>query len=240
MSPINSLDKMSLFINTENMKKEMITLSQDQLKTFKVINSFIDKHITREQAASLLGLSTGQITRIKKGIVESGAESLIHKNTGRKPVHAIKEEVKELILKIRSNPDFDGINFLHFQEILEDDYKIKISYSSLISILKTRGYESPKKKKTRHRTHQRKRKKHPGQLIQIDATPFEWFGDNSKYALHGAIDDATGNIVGLDMTQNECLYKKFSVEPEGESIFVSLSNKTDIDEVLCIKHPHTP
>ena len=331
------------------MKKGWITLSQEQLKTYKVINSFIDKQITRDQAAQLLGLSTRQISRLKKGIVTSGAESLIHKNTGRKPAHALKEEMKEEILKIRSNPDFDGINFLHFQEILEDEYKIKISYSSLTSILKNQGYESPKKKKTRRRTHRRKRKEHPGQLIQIDATPFEWFGGNTKYALHGAIDDATGQIVGLYMTQNECLFgyletmrqccldfgvaqslysdnhtifrspktgkltveeliagqsvnltqfgrsmnelgidiifakspqakgrvermwdtlqgrlpvefarrkihtveqanrfleqeyraifnKKFSVEAEGESIFVPLGNKVDIDEILCIKH----
>ena len=128
------------------MKKGWITLSQEQLKTYKVINSFIDKHISRDQAAQLLGLSTRQISRLKKGIVTSGAESLIHKNTGRKPAHALKEEMKEEILKIRSNPDFDGINFLHFQEILEDEYKIKISYSSLTSILKNQGYESPKEK----------------------------------------------------------------------------------------------
>ncbi len=33
-------------------------------------------------------------------------------------------------------------------------------------------------------------------LIQMDATPFEWFDDNNKYSLHGAIDDASGEIVG--------------------------------------------
>lgn len=85
-------------------------------------------------------------------------------------------------------------------------HKIDISYTSLSSILKISGIESPLKKKIRNRTHRRKRKEHPGQLIQIDATPFEWFGNSAKYALHGAIDDATGDIVGLYMTQNECLF----------------------------------
>ena len=47
----------------------MITLSQKQLKTFEVIHRFIDKSITRQQAAELLGLSTRQITRLKKGIL---------------------------------------------------------------------------------------------------------------------------------------------------------------------------
>lgn len=184
----------------------MITLSQKQLKTFKVINSFIDKSISRQQAAELLSLSTRQITRLKKGILESGAESLIHKNTGIKPAHAFSEEKKEMILKIHSLPEFQTVNFLHFKDILSDKYEIHLSYSSLYSILKNAGIKSPKKKKIRKRTHRRNRKKHPGQLIQVDATPYEWFGGNKKYALHGAIDDATGQIVGLYMTQNECLY----------------------------------
>ena len=35
---------------------------------------------------------------------------------------------------------------------------------------------------------------------------YAWFsGDRKKYALHGAIDDATGQVTGLDMTKNECL-----------------------------------
>ncbi len=71
------------------MKEGMITLSQKQLKTLAVINRFIDKSITRQQTAGLLSLSTRQITRIKKGVLETSAESLIHKNMGRKPPHAL-------------------------------------------------------------------------------------------------------------------------------------------------------
>lgn len=188
------------------MKEGMITLSQKQLKTLTVINRFIDKSISRQQAAELLGLSTRQITRLKKGILTSGAESLIHKNTGRKPTHAVSDETKEAVLLIYSRPELSGVNFLHFKDILLADFGISISYSALSSILKNEGFESPKKKKIRRRTHRRKRKPHPGQLIQIDATPFEWFGGSSKYALHGAIDDATGKVTGLFLTQNECLY----------------------------------
>lgn len=188
------------------MKEGKITLSQDQLKTLTVINRFIDKSISRQQAAELLGLSTRQITRLKKGVLTSGAGSLIHKNTGRKPAHAVSDETKEAVLKIYSHPELSGVNFLHFKEILLADFGIAISYSALSSILKNAGLESPKKKKIRHRTHRRKRKPHPGQLLQIDATPYEWFGGNTKYALHGAIDDATGKVTGLFLTQNECLY----------------------------------
>ena len=174
------------------MKEGMITLSQEQLKTLTVINRFIHKSISRQQAAELLGLSTRQISRLKKGVLTSGADALIHKNTGRKPAHSLTDETKEAILSIYSRPELSGVNFLHFKDILLADFGIHISYSALSSILKNAGFESPKKKKIRHRTHCRKRKPHPGQLIQIDATPFEWFGGSHKFALYGAIDDATG------------------------------------------------
>ena len=174
-------------------------MSQKQLKTFKVINSFIDKSITRQQAAELLGLSTRQITRLKKRLLSSGAHSLIHKNTGRKPAHAVSDETKEAVLKIYSRLELSGVNFLHFKDILVADFGITLSYSALSSILKNAGFESPKKKKIRHRTHRRKREPHPGQLIQIDAIPYEWFGDPVKYPLHGAIDDASRQIVGSSL-----------------------------------------
>lgn len=188
------------------MKEGKITLTMKQLKRYQVICSYIDKQITRREAAELLSLSERQITRLKKGVVESGAEFLIHKNTGKKPVHSISNEVKEAILKIKKTNSLKNVNFLHFKEILSEEYSIEISYSSLYSILKNAEIKSPMKKKIRHRKFRRKRKPHFGQLVQIDATPFEWFDKKVKYTLHGAIDDATGKIVGLYMTEHECLF----------------------------------
>jgi transposase InsO family protein len=44
----------------------------------------------------------------------------------------------------------------------------------------------------------------------MDATPYAWFsGDRGMCALHGAIDDATGQVTGLYMTKNECLHGYF-------------------------------
>ena len=101
------------------MKEGMITLSQEQLKTLTVINRFIDRSVSRQQAAELLGLSTRQNTRLKKGVLASGAESLIHKNTGRKPSHVVSDETEEAILSI--------------------------SYAASSGILKNASFESPQK-----------------------------------------------------------------------------------------------
>ena len=52
---------MSQFDRLKLMKEGNIALSQKQLKTLTVINRYIHKDITRQQAADLLGLSTRQI-----------------------------------------------------------------------------------------------------------------------------------------------------------------------------------
>jgi hypothetical protein len=42
-------------------------------------------------------------------------------------------------------------------------------------------------------------------LWQTDATPYEWLGKEvGKFALHAAIDDATGIVVGARFTEHEC------------------------------------
>ena len=42
-------------------------------------------------------------------------------------------------------------------------------------------------------------------MLQADASPFNWFGGEKKFSLHGFIDDATGKLTGLYLCENECL-----------------------------------
>lgn len=50
----------------------------------------------------------------------------------------------------------------------------------------------------------RPRRKYQGELIQMDASSFNWFGDEITH-LHLAIDDASGNIVGAYFDTQETL-----------------------------------
>jgi hypothetical protein len=189
------------------MKERYITLSQKQLKRLRVLHAYVDKRIDRKRAAELLSLSERQISRLKKGLVIEGEMSLVHKNTGKKPAHALSGEIKKEILRIYRMPEHNGVNFSHFQDILaEKPYNISISYTPLSNLLKSCCNESPlKKRRNPLQKKMRERKSRPGELIQIDASPYEWFGGKSKFALHAGIDDAEGKIVGMYMTESECL-----------------------------------
>lgn len=214
------------------------------------MNAYIDGTIDRRRASELLSLSERQISRLKKGLMTQGETFLIHKNSNRKPAHAINCELKKRILQIHSLPEFESVNFLHFNEVLAEEYDIQISYSALSSILKSAAIKSPKSKKVKRRRNRRKRRDCPGELIQIDATPFDWFKNGKMLSLHGAIDDATGEVVGLYLCENECLSGYFetmrqcvlshgvpqSIYSDNHTIFRSpKAGKLTVEEVIAGK-----
>ena len=186
-------------------------MSQKQLNRHAVIARVIDGLLTNAEAAASLGISERQVIRLKKGVVAEGAAALIHKNTNRKPTHALSDHLVNRIVALKSKDTYTNANFLHFQELLERNEGIKVSYSALHAVLSQAGIKSPKKRRRFKPHRRRKRKDQAGLLIQMDATPFEWFGGETKFSLHGAIDDATGQIAGLYLTKNECLHGYWEV-----------------------------
>lgn len=186
-------------------------MSLEQHKVLDIINKAISGYITVQEAASKLELSTRQIQRLKKKVALEGPAALIHKNTLRKPAHSLTTETIEAVLEKKSLPAYKNANFAHFREILEEDDNIVLSYSTLHRLLSANSHKSPKTKR-RFKAHKRRKpREQQGSLIQVDATPFAWFSDGIPYALHGAIDDATGQITGLYLTKNECMNGYYEV-----------------------------
>ena len=188
-----------------------ILMSQEQIKRYIVIHKSQEGQISVKDAATALNLSVRQVIRLRKGVSINGAQALIHKNQGRPPAHKTTEEVIKAIISHKSSDKYKDANFKHFQELLAKHEKIEVNYSLIHRLLTEAGIQSPKKRR-RFKPHRRRnRKAQEGLLIQIDATPFAWFGDDQAYALHGAIDDATGKIVGLYITKHECLQGYFEI-----------------------------
>lgn len=185
-------------------------MTQRELDKLRTINQVIDKVITVRTAAELLNLSERQVLRLKGGVMSYGEAFLIHKNRGRKPEHAISEELKETIISLKQSK-YQSANFMHFREILEEFENIIISYPAVHRILSDAGIKSPKKHRKTKAHHRRKRKAQVGMLVQVDSSPHVWIEGKKPFDLHGAIDDATGKILGLYFTKNECLEGYFKV-----------------------------
>ena len=166
---------------------------------------------TLAQAASACGYSVVRMCQLKKLYVAEGLSCLDNKNTGRPPVNKTPEALKNRVVALYATPAYSGINFKYFTECLEHYEGIKINYNTLRNIMLEYGIKSPEahriKKPKVHRP--RVRRDNFGDLLQVDGTPYAWFfrfGNNKRYCMVGAIDDATRKIMALYITEFECLY----------------------------------
>ena len=183
-------------------KKEMIKL--------QVVEKLIGKSITLKEAALILELSSRQVLRLKKGVILNGALSVVHKNKARKPANAIDERLRQKIIGLKKSDDYQKANFSHFKELVEKHEEIIVSIQTMHRILKTAGLSSPRKHKKAKKYIRRARKPAEGIMAIFDASPYEWI-EGITCNLHGAIDDATGKILGLRIEAQECLKGYFNV-----------------------------
>lgn len=237
------------------MEVRYLMNKKEELKAH-IIKCCVDGNMTVKQAANRLGFSERYIKKLKARYKKYGVSSMLHGNCGRQPKRTLDIALKQKILDIRKQPEFDTVNVMHFKDILEEKYKIIVSYSFLYNFLKENNIKSPRKHRKTKLHHRRNRRSKIGELLQIDATPHEFFiGDNNKYTLHGLIDDASGQITGLYMCKNECMQGYFEVirqtlknfgVPEniyadGSSIFFTTKkDKLTLEEQLSgIEEPNT-
>ena len=195
---------------------------------------------TLKQVASITGYSTRQLTNLKKKYTKQGTKAFENGHKGMKPKNRIPNNIKRQIVNIYKT-EFLGFNFHFFVKALDEFYDIHYSYKTIYKLLTSAGIDSPekrhiKKNKPVHRP--RYRRERAGELVQIDATPYQWFqwcGDTAYYALHGAIDDAEGCITGLCMTENECSYGYYDIlEQTVDNRGVMLEVYSDRSAIFCV------
>jgi len=188
------------------MNNERITLTMKEKRTNDILVKLIAREITTNDAMRLTGLSERQIYRKKKAYKENGIESVPHKNRNKSTGRGYSQELRNQILNLYLE-EYNGWNFYHFNDTLQDYHNIEVSDSFVYNLLTSNGIESPYKYKKRKETHPpRERKENAGELLQVDASKHQWFyGDDEFYHLHGAIDDATGIVTSCFFAKEETI-----------------------------------
>jgi transposase len=171
-----------------------------------LIAGAIDGKYTNREVAAKLGLSEREVKYIKRRYREIGPDAVVHGNTGRHPRNYISDEVRARIRELRQSETYRDTNFSHFHELIVEREHLDISYSSLCGLLKAAGIKSPKShRKGRRGFSPRQPRALFGELLQTDASEYDWAGRGERWALHGYLDDATGSPLGLYFCKNECL-----------------------------------
>ena len=175
---------------------------------FSAISRFISRSVSAKETAMLLGISERYVRKLANRIRSEGPSCLSHGNKGIKPPLKTDPATESRITDLYKDK-YSCFNFSHFLKFLNNAENIKISYGALFRILSDAGFKSPRaqhKKKKNNSHPSRPRRTSFGELLQIDASIHPWFrGYGTKYALHGAIDDATGTVMGLWFDHQETL-----------------------------------
>jgi transposase len=225
-------------------REETYHMTEKEMARLTIANKLMEKAITVKKAAEILGLSTRQTLRIKKGVSLFGPQAAVHANRNKKPANTTEPNLKAMVVNLKKDKYADA-NFTHFTELLKEVEDITLSRPTVHRILRAAGIVSPRKKRKikAHRT--RARKDCPGLMVHLDASPYAWLGPD-ELSLHGSIDDASGKIMGLYLSKEECLEGYFEVTrymirqfgipastySDRHTIFFSPKNKLSIEEQL--------
>ena len=181
-----------------------IKMSIRQARRVFILEQLSGGKTTNDEGAKALGLSVRQVQRIKSSFGLEGISSLIHGNSGLKPHNFISYTIRDLVAE-RAELLWKGASAQHMTELLFDETGVVISAKTMVRILKENGVDLPFSHKGPRKRRGRKRRSRFGEMLQIDASPFDWLSNGSMLSMHGAIDDATGRVVALWLEPAECL-----------------------------------
>jgi transposase len=171
--------------------KDMIAMSQEDLRRLGVIHKVTDKRVTQVEAAGMLDLSDRQIRRIIARVQEDGDKGIIHASRGQPSHNATDPKIKKRAINL-CKETYEGFGPTLASEKLFERDKIEISRETLRQWLRHEKLPYKDRKKRPHRQW-RERKHHYGQMVQMDGSHHDWFEKRGPWCvLMGYIDDATG------------------------------------------------
>jgi len=177
------------------MRKDILNMSQKELVRLHVIKKAIEKAITQKAASEQVGLSERQVRRHVKKLKEFGDEGILHGGRGRKSWKKISEDERSKIMKIYKKRYWDFGPTLATEK-LEEERGIEISRETLRKWLIAEGLRPKQRKRKKHRQ-KRERKRHFGDMVQIDGSHHDWLESRGpRLVIMGYIDDATSKVHG--------------------------------------------
>jgi len=192
----------------------MTTLTMKDEKRIAVIQRVFRGELTVVEAAMVLGVSERQCYRIKARVKQQGVKGVVHGNRGRPSRHKVKEKTVKRVVQL-ARGKYQGFNDHHLTEKLKEQEQIELSRERVRRILRAHGIASPNKRRgIKHRS-RRERRASEGMMLQVDGSPHDWLqGRGPPLCLIGAIDDATGKVMGALFVRAESSWAYFKLFSE--------------------------
>lgn len=177
-------------------------MSSKEQRTYQLCQDCLSGRLTIQELSTLLPKSYRQTQRLVKKIQLQGLIGVKHGNTDKIPHNKTSMQIETDIKDFLKN-DYYDFNLTHFREMLEDKEGIIAGRNIIHRIAKKNGLVKRPKRRVSSKKHKpRARLPMSGMLIQFDGSVETWF-NGIVCDLIGGIDDATGEIVGLEFFHGE-------------------------------------
>jgi len=186
------------------INKKYLPLTQEELEKRTIMEKYCSKHIKQSDWAIKLWISIRQFRRLVKSYKEQWDIWLMHWLRGKNSNHH-KDKKKELeIIEIMNETIYHDFWPTFLSEELAKR-GIKISVESLRKLMIREGKREGKKQRDMQLRNRRQRKAITWEMIQYDGSYHHWFEErlDEEFCLLVAIDDATGKLMQLWMSDNE-------------------------------------
>lgn len=142
MENVNNNSTNNQVVEKELPKKK---LSKTERKKLRIITKLINGEINGTEAAKKLDITTRQVRNLKRQVLNEGRDGVIHKNKNYKPYNTYDEEISTFVCKLYRK-SFRGTNFSEFARIIEEDYGVLASRSTIYNFLRRGHIRSPQRK----------------------------------------------------------------------------------------------
>lgn len=171
-----------------------MTLTPAEGHRLHVLTLLESRRITTAQAAEALGITPRQVRRLRGKLRGGGPGALTHGNRDRSSPHALDPALRAQVVALARGP-YAGLNDVHLTEKLTAE-GLPVSRATVQRILRAAGLASPRRRRPPRHRRRRPRRPQAGLLLQLDGSPFAWFGPAQPVcSLLAAIDDATGAVL---------------------------------------------
>src|ERR1700737_1467974 len=159
----------------------------------EVITKAITKHLSRVQAAEILGISARHMQRLRRKFERWGMSAVMDQRGGRPRRKRIKAGTIELLCRLKRDVYAD-FSLRHFYEHVTEQHGVRVSYNWLRLMLQEAGVVEKEPARGKYRR-QRERRPMVGMLVHLDASTHEGIAGLPRQDLVVALDDADGRIL---------------------------------------------
>lgn len=188
-----------------------ISMSINELSRLKIIQKVLEKSLIQSEAANILNVSERQIRRMVRKYKDNGVKGLISKKRDTSGNHKLPMGLKELATGLIED-NYGDFGPTLAQEKLKEIHNLKISVSTVRTLMIEKELWRPKRLKKKRVFQYRDRRSRKGEMMQMDGSPLDWFeGRAAKCSLIYTVDDATGEIMVARFEPTETMWGYFEL-----------------------------